>query len=255
VPCFQNISGIHCHTLSELPKFRDSGASVAFAVCSGGSGRPSRAARLGGGPTVSCSLSFEASNCRTVGVTHLRAGSCPPWVEEGRSCHRPARQRAGHDTSAAGSQTPQSALDALCHFCAKSTLETAWKPVPCPVSKQFVTRFQSTAKVLIYKDLEMGQLGLGSWHSTTELRPQPYFTSLSGVARPRQVPLRPVACHVSPVASRYLPANFQITSSSQRAIPLRTRGSRSPFVPSSPYLFNTSSDITGSSTCDGCSAS
>ena len=54
---------------------------------------------------------------------------------------------------------------------------------------------------------------LVSWHSTTELRPQPYFLPLSRVTLRRQVPLRPVTCHVSPVAARYLPANFQITSS------------------------------------------
>jgi len=39
---------------------------------------------------------------------------------------------------------------------------------------------------------------LGSWHSTTELRPQPYLSSLSGVTPRRQGPLPPAACHVSP---------------------------------------------------------
>ena len=53
---------------------------------------------------------------------------------------------------------------------------------------------------------------LGSWHSTTELRPQTYFLNDKGVTRLCQVPFDPVEYAFNPFGCRYLHPNFQITS-------------------------------------------
>ncbi len=56
---------------------------------------------------------------------------------------------------------------------------------------------------------------LGSWHSTTELRPQPYFLQLSRVTLRRQVLLDPVEYAFNPFGCSYLPANREKTASKQ----------------------------------------
>ena len=54
---------------------------------------------------------------------------------------------------------------------------------------------------------------LGSWHSTTELRPHPYFLQDKGLTRQSQDPVAYRSVALSPFIYGYLPANFQITSS------------------------------------------
>ena len=57
---------------------------------------------------------------------------------------------------------------------------------------------------------------LGSWHSTTELRPQPYFLQLSKVTLRRQVLLDSIGYAFNPFGCRYLPANREETASESR---------------------------------------
>jgi len=66
---------------------------------------------------------------------------------------------------------------------------------------------------------------LGSWHSTTELRPHPYFLHDKGLTRQSQDPVAYRSVALSPFGYGYLPANFQITSS------LPNKPGRSPGYP------------------------